>query len=92
MKVPPLKLLNKNNFFIHTNQSAAKQLNAQKQILDDMAKNLGSLQSVDKSLAESWKESGGKQQATVPRELRNLELMGADNEEAAATTAKGTNM
>ena len=57
-----------------------------------MAKNLGSLQSVDKSLAESWKESGGKQQATVPRELRNLELMGADNEDAADTAAKGAKM
>lgn len=80
VKVPPLKLLNKNNFFIHTGQGAANHLGGQQRALDDLAKNLGSLRSVEKSVVEDWKESGSKPRASGP-EHKNFELLAADYDE-----------
>ena len=63
VKVPPLRLLNKNSLVMHAGPGVVNHLGGQKRVLEDLAKNLGSLQSADKSVVESWKESGHKQMA-----------------------------
>lgn len=89
VKVPPLKLLNKNNFFGPGGQGANDHLSGQKRALEELAQNLGSLQSVDKSGLESWKDSANKQGAPV-LDRKNFDAAAADYVDMAQNPSQPT--
>lgn len=68
-----MKLLNKNNYFVPGGQAAPEHLSGQKRALEELAQNLGSLQSVDKSGVESWMDSAAKPGAPAP-DRKNFEV------------------